>query len=89
MRIPLLSLLLTSFVLFGCSKNNHSAKIEEIEKRIEELERIQVSIEQFENIQQTVPILEALPITIQNVERIDQKLLELSSDLKNHNHKSN
>ena len=89
MRIPLLSLLLTSFVLFGCSKNNHSTKIEEIEKRIEELERIQVSIEQFENIQQTVPILEALPITIQNVERIDQKLLELSSDLKNHNHKSN
>ncbi|NRB45601.1 MAG: hypothetical protein HRU47_12365 [Verrucomicrobiales bacterium] len=89
MRIPLLSLLLTSFVLFGCLKNNHSAKIEEIEKRIEELERIQVSIEQFENIQQTVPILEALPITIQNVERIDQKLLELSTDLKNHNHKSN
>ena len=62
-------------------------KIEELEKRIENLELIQISIEKFENIQQAVPILEAIPITIQNVERIDVMLLELSTDLKNHNHK--
>ncbi|HIG82626.1 MAG TPA: hypothetical protein EYG31_05035 [Porticoccaceae bacterium] len=87
MRLPLFFISLLTFALFGCSKNNNSTKIEELEKRIEKLELIQISIEKFENIQQAVPILEAIPITIQNVERIDEMLLELSNDLKNHNHK--
>ena len=88
MRLPLFFISLLTFALSGCSKNNNSTKIEELEKRIEKLELIQISIEKFENIQQVIPILEAIPITIQNVERIDETLQELSNELKTHNHKS-
>jgi hypothetical protein len=88
MRLLLFFTPLLTLTLFGCSKNNDSEKIGELEKRIEKLENIQISIEKFENLQQTVPILEAIPITIQNVERIDETLQELSNELKIHNHKS-
>ena len=95
MRCKFFLITLCSVLFFGCSKSIHSVKIEELEKRIEELEkRIEElekthrSIEQLENIQQTIPIIEAVPITIQNVERIDQMLIELSNDLKKHHHKS-
>lgn len=88
MRFPVFFMLLFPVFFFGCSKNIHSAKIEDLEKRIKALESIQISTEKFENIQQTIPIIEALPLTIQNVERIDQQLIELSNDLKNHHHKS-
>ncbi len=88
MRCKFFLITLCSVLFFGCSKNIHSVKIEELEKRIEELENTHRSIEQLENIQQTIPIIEAVPITIQNVERIDQMLIELSNDLKKHHHKS-
>jgi hypothetical protein len=88
MRLTVFFITLCSVLLFGCSKNIHSVKIEKLEKRIEKLENIHRSIEQLGNIQQTIPIIEAIPITIQNVERIDQRLIELSNDLKNHHHKS-
>ena len=88
MRINIFLISLIPFLLFGWSRNNYATKIEELEKRIKQLEGNQISIEKFENIQQTIPILEALPITIQNVERIDQRIIELSTDLNNHKHKS-
>ncbi|MDC0047709.1 hypothetical protein OAL09_00030 [Verrucomicrobia bacterium] len=88
MRLNIFFISLLPFLLFGCSRNNYATKIGELEKRIERLENLQNSIEKFEIIQQTIPILEALPITIQNVERIDRKIIELTDDLNNHNHKS-
>lgn len=65
--------------LISCKNNTKENKILELEKRIVALEELNSSISKIETIQQTIPLLEALPITMDRIKNIEDKL----SDIKN------
>ncbi|MBA4717110.1 MAG: hypothetical protein ACJ0IZ_03270 [Verrucomicrobiales bacterium] len=67
--------------LISCKNNTKENKILELEKRIVALEELNSSISKIETIQQTIPLLEALPITMDRIKNIEDKL----SDIKNQN----
>lgn len=58
----------------SCSNDSNQKKINELEKRISALEKVNININKIEVIQQTIPLLEALPITFDKIRHIEDTL---------------